>query len=180
MPAIAHLYRAHSTVERNDTYSDPSSDDHASLGVRIRTARHRGDLTRALADGVDPRSSEELSLRATQLTGTGSRRNIARSMRRAVAEAQKPPMTRARMVIIHRPAVLEAEEAISEMIRRLSGPQPVSARGMAIAELLLNDGPRSPLYNDAEPGSLRRAVAAATQALDPEPAGITGLAPEMR
>jgi hypothetical protein len=180
MPAIAHLYRAHSTVERNDTHSDPNSEGHASLGVRIRTARHRGDLTRALADGVDPRSSEELSLRAMQLTGTGSRTNIARSMRRAVAEAHKPPMTRARMVIVRRPAVLEAEEAINAMIRRLREPQPVSARGMAIAELLLNDGQRSPLYSDAEPGSLRRAVAAATQALDPEPARLMDLAPEMR
>ena len=88
-------------------------------------------------------------------------------MRRTIAEAHKPAMTRSRIVIIHRAAVLEAEDAIAAMIDRLTSPEPVRAEGMAIAERILTNADRSPLYNPSEPGSLRRVVKLATEAMEP-------------
>lgn len=77
-------------------------------------------------------------------------------------------MTRAPMVIIRRGAVLEAQDAINTMIARLRAPDPVAAKGMAIAERIVSDGASSPLYTGAEPGALRRQVLVATAELEPE------------
>ena len=166
MPAIADPYGSRPYVERPE--ADPEHTP--ALRVRIRTALHRDELTRALAEGVDPNTRSELSLRATQLTSTRRRRTLARTMRRTIAEAHKPPMARSRIVITDCRAVLDAEDAIEAMIERLTNREPVRAQGMAIAERILTNAERSPLYNPSEPGSLRRAITVATSALDPKPA----------
>jgi hypothetical protein len=75
-------------------------------------------------------------------------------------------MTRARVVIINRGAVLDAEDAIAAMIERLSSPRPVRAEGMAMLERILNNADRSPLYNATGSGALRRMIRVATHALD--------------
>jgi hypothetical protein len=62
------------------------------------------------------------------------------------------------------------------MIARLSHPEPVCAEGMAISELTLTNAGRSPLYNSAEPGALRRVVLVATEALDSVPSAEGELA----
>ena len=53
------------------------------------------------------------------------------------------------------------------MIDRLTSPEPVRAQGMAIAERVLTNVDRSPLYNRSELGSLRRVVKLATKAIEP-------------
>ena len=141
-----------------------------SLLVRTRVGIHRGDLTRALAEGTDPTSRPELALRAAQLTGKRSRRTLARTLRRTIAEAHQPAMTRARVVIIRRGEVLNAELAITAMIERLESPEPVRPEGMALTERLLTNADHSPLYNPAEPGTLRQLVLAATAVMGPGPA----------
>ena len=73
-----------------------------------------------------------------------------------------------RATIIDRRAVVEAEEAVNALIARLSDNKPVAVRGMAMLELLLTDGASSPLYNAAEPGTLRRQIVVATETMDPE------------
>jgi hypothetical protein len=140
-----------------------------SLVLRMRVAASRDRLTRELAEGADPGSSPERALRAAQLTSHRRCRQLVRTLRGILSEAHHPPLTRARMVIINRAAVLEAEDAINAMIARLSYAEPVRAEGMAIAERMLTDAEGSPLYNSAEPGTLRRAVLAATEALDSAP-----------
>jgi hypothetical protein len=167
MPAIADPHRARPYVERSRSFRDPTSDGprHAA-SVWIRTALQRDDLTRALADGVDPAISDELSLRAPQLTASRSRKSLARSLRGTIAEAHKPVMSRSRAVIIDRGAVLEAEDAIRAMIDRVTSSTPIDAEGMAIAERMLTNAERSPLYNASEPGSLRRVIRVATAAMD--------------
>jgi hypothetical protein len=141
-----------------------------SLLLRTRVAIQRGDLTRALAEGADPSGRPELALRAAQLTGSRSRRTLARALRRTLAEAHQPAMTRARVVIIRRGEVLNAEPAITAMIERLESSEPVQPEGMAIAERLLTNAEHSPLYNPTGPGTLRRRVLAATAAMGPGPA----------
>jgi hypothetical protein len=64
--------------------------------------------------------------------------------------------------------VVEAHEAIAALIERLGDNKPVAVQGMAMLEELLTDGPSSPLYNAAEPGTLRRRLLVALEALDPE------------
>ena len=54
-----------------------------SVSVRTRVALHRHGLTRALAEGADPATRPELSLRAAQLTSKRNRRGLARTLRRA-------------------------------------------------------------------------------------------------
>ena len=141
-----------------------------SLFVRARVGIQRSELTRALAEGTDPSSRPELALRAAQLTGKRRRRTLARTLRRTIAEAHQPAMTRAPAVIIRRGEVLNAEPAITAMIERLESSEPVGPEGMAIAERLLTNADHSPLYNPAEPGTLRQLVFAATAVMGPGPA----------
>lgn len=97
-----------------------------SLGSRIRTVVHRAELARALAEGTDPSASGELELRARQLTSQRNRRRLAaHSLRRTIAEARRPAMTRA-PVIIERAAVLDADDAITGMIKAPRQPTPCS------------------------------------------------------
>jgi hypothetical protein len=151
---------------------DPARDDLARAGarpdsvkLRLRVAIKRDALTRALAAGADPTSSPERALRARQLTSDRRRRQMIRTLRSTVAEARQPAMTRARVSIINRRAVLEAEDAIQAMVARLRSPDPIAVKGMAMAERILTDGVSSPLYNPAEPGTLRRLVLVSTAEL---------------
>lgn len=167
MPAIVDPYRFRPYIEPSDTFGDPGR-RRQSASVWIRTALHRDDLTRALAEGVDPGISDALSLRADQLIARRSRKSLARSLRGTIAEAHKPVMSRPRAVIIDRAAVLDAEDAIRAMIDRVADSRPIRAKGMAIAERMLTNAELSPLYNASEPGSLRRLIRAATAAMDPD------------
>jgi hypothetical protein len=72
------------------------------------------------------------------------------------------------VVIIERRAVLDAEAEMTALIERLSNEDPVTIQGMAMAERIVTDSESSPLYNAAEPGTLRRRVLVATAALEPE------------
>jgi hypothetical protein len=132
---------------------------------RLRVAVGRRALTRGLSEGADPASSPELSVRAAQLTSRRTRKQLARALRRTIAEAHRPALTRSRVVIIRRAAVLDAEAALKVMVERLGSSEPVRAEGMAIAERMLTDAAWSPLYSPSEPGALRRLVRAATAAM---------------
>jgi hypothetical protein len=140
-----------------------------SLKLRIRVAVKRDTLTRELAQGADPTAAPARALRASQLTSGRRRRQMIRTWRRTIAEARQPAVTRAMVGIINRRAVLEAEDAIQELIERLRSPDPVTAKGMAMAERIVTDGISSPLYSPAERGTLRRQLLVATAELDPEP-----------
>ncbi|HUO69859.1 MAG TPA: hypothetical protein VMU39_03700 [Solirubrobacteraceae bacterium] len=142
----------------------------SSLTTRVRAIVRRGDITAALARGVDPSTRPELARRATQLVSARNRRALARSLRGAIGETHNPPMARGRVVIVRRGAVLEAEAAIARLIDRLTSPAPVGAQGMAMLERMLTNADDSPLYNPAQPGRLRDRIEAATAALDPRPA----------
>jgi hypothetical protein len=141
-----------------------------SIKMRMRVATRRNALTEQLAGGVDPNSTPELALRAHQLTSDRYRRVMARSLRRATGEARDPAITRRIVSIINRYAVLEAGGAIQETIARLASPEPVEVKGMAMLEQLITNGATSPLYNWAEPGTLRRQLLVAKGELDPTPA----------
>ena len=160
MPAIADPYLSRQNA------SSKSGDRTRRLRTRMRVALHRGELTRALAEGADPTASDELALRAGQLTSARSRRTLARSMRRTMDDARRPALARSSAVIVQRGAVLDTEDAIRTMIARLGSGRPVRAEGMARAERILTNADASPLYNPAELGALQREIMAATAAMD--------------
>lgn len=137
------------------------------LPLRTRVYVHRNGLTHALARGERPATRPELALRAAQLTSSRNRRGLARTLRRALDDARQPLTDPFRVSLIHRKAVLEAAPAIRAMIERLEGPAEVDAEGMAIAEEIITNANRSPLYNPSEPGTLRRQIKVATEALEP-------------
>jgi hypothetical protein len=82
-----------------------------SLRTRLRVALHRPELTRALAEGADPGFREELAVRAFRLTSERNRKSVARTLRRTIDEAHRPPLGRHK-VLIRRRDVLDAEPAI--------------------------------------------------------------------
>jgi hypothetical protein len=139
-----------------------------SLGLRVRTARHGSAITRALAQGADPTGSDELALRARQLTTPRRRGALARNLRRTIAEAHDPRTVLTSAAIVDRRGVRDAEDAITALLTRLGSPRPVQAQGMAMIErLLTNADDESPLYSRGVPGTLQRMIHAATAALDP-------------
>jgi hypothetical protein len=163
MPATGNPYRA---LPDTDAIHGVTSGMH-SLPIHFRTAVHRATLTRSLAEGTDPTRNDELALRARQLTSKRTRRALARTLRRSIADARRRARTRSAVPIIDRRAVLEAEAAIAEMIERLLAPRPVQAQGMALLErIITNVDGSSPLYTSSEPGTLRRTMISATAALD--------------
>jgi hypothetical protein len=164
MPTTATSPRTH----RRDP-SDDVATTSRSLPVRLRVALKRGTLTRELEAGAPPGFSPELALCASQLMSDRRRRQLARTWRRTLHEVHHPAITRSHVSIIRRGAVIEAEEAINALIARLSGPEPVAVRGMAMLERLMTDGASSPLFSPAEPGTLRRQILLTTEALDREP-----------
>ena len=167
MPSMVDPHGARPFTTPLDSIPDHRSDRRASsLRIRLRTNVHRARLTRALAEDADPGASDELALRARQLTSERNRKTFARSLRRSIAEAHRPAGTRGVMSIIDRRAVLDAEPAIAELIERLLAPRPVQAAGMAMVERILTNADSSPLYNPSKPGALRHTIRVATVALD--------------
>jgi hypothetical protein len=168
MPTIA---------DPNFHQSRPSPDDRSAradslhrftrlIGPRVHTAWHRGSLTRSLAEGVDPADHPELALRVTQLTSRRNRTALARTLRRVIAEAHRPAMARANVILIRRGPVLEAEDLLRAMAARLDAPAPVSPHGMARLERILTNADNSPLYNPSQPRALHRQLAGALRAMD--------------
>ena len=152
----------------NDDLCNPAAPH--SLLLRVHVAARRDRLNRELAENADSGSSPELALRASQLTSDRRRRQMVRTLRGLVRDANYPRLTRPPVVTINRAAVREAEDAIGVMIARPEGSEPVYARGMAIAERMITDGGQSPLYRYGESGALQRLVLTATAALDASPA----------
>ena len=159
MPAIADPSAAQ--------YGAPLRRAHRTrrLRVRLHTTLRRSELTRELAQGADPTTSHELARRADQLTSARNRRSLARTMRRTLDEAHRPPLARSRAVVIRRGAVLRAEDAIRSMIARLETTEALRPQGMAMAERILTNADGSPLYNPAEPAALEREIGLATAAM---------------
>jgi hypothetical protein len=160
MPAITDPYSVHFP----NTGVIESGHQDVSLRTRLRVAMHRPELTRALAEGADPGFSQELGLRASRLIGERNRSSAARTLRRTIDEAHRPPLGRHK-ALIRRGDVLDAEDAIRALIDRLGGPKPVRVEGMAMIEMILTNADNSPLYNSSPKGTLRDEIAAVTEAM---------------
>jgi hypothetical protein len=145
---------------RDSTNSGPSSQ---GLAVRIRTRLGRAELEHELANGADPAGSDELGLRAEQLSSPAGRARIANALIETLGDARRgPPMTlRARP---QREAVRAAGDEILALVLRLRDEQRVGIPGVAKAARLVDDR-SGPLYRH-DAGDLDQAIASAHAALD--------------
>jgi hypothetical protein len=124
-------------------------------------------LDRQLAAGREPEDSRLLAARAQDIVTLRRREELARYWERALGTAARPAPALRNAAPLRRGPVLAAESAITELASLLRAPLPVSARGVAIARLLLTDA-GGPLYWSAAPESLHAALRAAITRLDPE------------
>jgi hypothetical protein len=133
------------------------------LAARIRARIARAELDCELATGTDPAGSDELGLRAEQLSSPAERARIANALVEALGDARRgPPMTvRARP---QREAVRAVADEILALAQRLRDEEPVGISGVAKAARLVDDR-SGPLYRH-NAGDLEQAIASAHGGLD--------------
>ena len=120
-------------------------------------------LDRALAGGARPEASASLAARATRLTSTEFRRDLAASLRRIPVAAREPALpvaarsplgvARPLRVPLRSARISQSAPLLAELASRLLEPGPVPVRGVALVTLLLADG-TGPLYREASRADL--------------------------
>ncbi len=128
-----------------------------NFAQRIRVRVHRARLDHQLADGLAPDAFHDRALRATQLAGMPTRRQVARSLRRLVDHAEHPRGFLSAAVPVCRRAVLAWREGLLGLAERLEQPVPLDPCGVARALVLLTDG-GGPFYNAGADRSMGDAV----------------------
>ena len=131
-------------------------------------------LSRVLGAGLDgqlaagrlPESARLLAVRAADIVRLPRREALARYWERVLRVACDRYRSSPAAIALRRERVLAAEPAILELVRLLRAPLPVSARGVAMARVLLTDG-KGPLYVSGAPASLDDPLQAAIAWLDP-------------
>jgi hypothetical protein len=131
-------------------------------------------LDRALAGGARPEASASLAARATRLTSTEFRRDLAASLRRILVAAGEPalPVTVRSPLGVARPLrvplrsgrISQSAPLLAELASRLLEPGPVRVAGVAMVTELLADG-AGPLYREAATDDLAALAARAADAL---------------
>jgi hypothetical protein len=130
-------------------------------GRRTRWKRRR--LDGALADGIDPAKSVELTVRAAHLRSQAARSQFASALLQTLADAHgRAPLTL--RLHPHRAEIRACTDDLLALILRLLDEQPVEVQGAAMTSRLLTAG-ASPLDRDSGE-RLRPAVRAAHEALD--------------
>jgi hypothetical protein len=125
----------------------------ARLWLQLRVRARAQQLDRALAAGADPLDSDELALRAEQLTRPETRRRLAGTFSRLTDERESPigllPFDYGRVSANQAP--------LREIRERLSGESKLQVRGIAIASALVDDR-FGPLYANGVGADLSRAL----------------------
>jgi hypothetical protein len=132
---------------------------------RLRVFVHRGRLDRLIADGRDPTTDPQLSLRAAQLGRPALRATLARSLLNAVRSIDNSATSR--FPSPHIPVAAASVRACSpelyDLARALTDVS-AHARGVAITRVLITDG-GSALYESGPADRLRKVLVAARSAL---------------
>ena len=138
-----------------------------SVALRLRVRWNAAQLDAALADGADPGASRSLALRALQLADPRHRARIARSIDHVLELTERD--TAPRLSLTRAPFQPERVERsrpqLTELADRLEAVDSPSVRGLAMANLLVEDGTGA-LYVHEPSDPLRPAVEAILAALD--------------
>jgi hypothetical protein len=133
---------------------------------RLKSRAFGASLDRQLAAGCPPEASLLLAARAQEIVAISARRAVAANWDHLLRVVRRNQGRRALALHVRSDQVVAAEPAIDELMRRLTSPLPVSARGVAMASILLTDA-TGPVYNQDSPVSLAAALEAAITQLDP-------------
>ena len=136
---------------------------HPGLGLRLRTWWRRDRLDEQLANGTDPRTSAELTLRADQLSSDAEPVRLADAIEHVLRESREPPTSS--HLLVRRRQVYECADELLALADRLRDDQPIDVRGVAMTALILSDG-RGPLYYERASVPLPEALRSARLALD--------------
>ena len=132
----------------------------ARLARRVRVWWHAPDLDRELAEGTHPWRSQDLSLRAAQLTCPRRRAGFADELESIVAKVRRGPVDLHGAVTLQRAEIVSAADELLELADRIRSPTACTPRAAALVSFLLYDA-RSPLYFSeapATPASIARAA----------------------
>jgi hypothetical protein len=126
-------------------------------------------LDRELAAGASPETSAILAARATALTSTKARRDLATSVQQILAAAGQPPAAPPAPAAAVRPALNWARISgsavpLATLAATLAAPGPAPVQGVAMVSRLLADG-TGPFYRQADSDDLGHVIEKATRAL---------------
>ena len=133
------------------------------FAVRMRTRWRRRRLDEDLSHGVNPATTDELTLRAAQLRSPAMRSQLADALVQTLDDARGPEPFSIRLQP-HRAEIRDCADDLLALVLRLQDNQPVDVRGAAMTALLMTGG-ASPLDPDSGQ-DLRHAVRSARLALD--------------
>jgi hypothetical protein len=143
-----------------------------TLRARLRAAWSAAELDEALANGVDPLASEELTVRAARLVEPSKRIQLAQSLELLVKEvARGGPSPVPGPTILRREPIARNRAALLALTRRLRSNGLHCLPGLAMADRLIRFGD-SPLYMALGPVQLRRQVEDILAALEPDWDGL--------
>jgi len=142
----------------------------AAAGIRAAVARHELAVVRDGADRLilnaarHDDSSPLLAWREAELTSPRERQRLRRDLARMLRTADPARMPSASP--LQRPAVRANAALFERLDERLADERPVTAKGMLLAESLL-ESPASPLYNEDADTLVPRALSRVLGALEP-------------
>jgi hypothetical protein len=155
--------RDHSTDARGIVHRSPDIHPTERIVHRLRTPLPRvlallfgHVLDRQLASGRSPAASRVVAARAEHLLSE-ARWELVQSWQRVLDQAGRAPRARNPHAPLCRDRIIDARGDVCIMLDAFSSGLPVSARGVAMAGLLLSDG-TGPLYNRNCPVDLPAAL----------------------
>ena len=119
-------------------------------------------LDSQLAAGWPPGTSGLLAIRAQEITSPAGRGELVRGWGYVLSRARRPAVPRTPRAPLCRDRIAAAEGDVRTMLAVLACPLPISARGAAMASVLLGDG-TGPLHNHHSTRDLAAAVRDATR-----------------
>jgi hypothetical protein len=136
------------------------------LADRLLARALGASLDEQLAAGRSPESARLLAARAEHIVALAPRTSLARNWGHVLRVAEGAAAGRGPTLPLNISAILSAEPAIRELMRRLSAPLPVTAHGVAAATVLLTNA-ASPVYGRHSRDTLADLLDDAINQLDP-------------
>ena len=119
-----------------------------------------------LAAGCPAGTSRVLAIRAQELASPAGRRELAQCWDHVLDQGRRASVPRTPRAPLCRDRIAAAERDVREMLTILTGVLPITARGAAMASVLLSDG-TGPLHNRHSPLDLGAEVREATSQMTP-------------
>ena len=148
---------------------------HPGLELRVRVWVNEYELDAALARGEDPRTSDELQLRAERLARPEQRSRLADAVEELLelaggheVLANSEAFSAATSPHLQLAQIRTSRSSLIRLLNRLRDKRPAEVQGLAQVRCLLSDD-RGPLYHPDASSSLEDAVTAAMGGLDPSP-----------